>query len=47
MVSLFTNVLFLGEVEKLLWNHFNPYQCIVSTDAGTVHAIDVRLVYAK
>lgn len=31
-----------GEVEKLLWNHFNPYQCIVSTDAGTVHAIDVR-----
>ena len=32
-----------GEVERVLWNHFDPYQCIVSTDAGTIHAIDVRL----
>jgi len=31
-----------GEVERVLWNHFDPYQCIVSTDAGTIHAIDVR-----
>eukprot|EP00088_Acartia_fossae_P024420 TRINITY_DN25374_c0_g1_i1.p1 TRINITY_DN25374_c0_g1~~TRINITY_DN25374_c0_g1_i1.p1 ORF type:complete len:375 (-),score=82.31 TRINITY_DN25374_c0_g1_i1:206-1234(-) len=31
-----------GEVEAVKWNHFNPYQCIASTDAGTVHGIDVR-----
>lgn len=31
-----------GEVESVKWNHFNPYQCIASTDAGTVHCIDVR-----
>jgi len=31
-----------GEVESVKWNHFNPYMCIAATDAGTVHAIDVR-----
>jgi len=31
-----------GEVESVKWNHFNPYLCIASTDAGTVHGIDVR-----
>jgi len=31
-----------GEVEKVLWDHFNPYNCLASTDSGTVHCIDVR-----
>eukprot|EP00088_Acartia_fossae_P040928 TRINITY_DN42682_c0_g1_i1.p1 TRINITY_DN42682_c0_g1~~TRINITY_DN42682_c0_g1_i1.p1 ORF type:complete len:558 (-),score=115.32 TRINITY_DN42682_c0_g1_i1:52-1725(-) len=31
-----------GEVERVVWNHFNPYQVFASTDAGTIHAIDVR-----
>lgn len=31
-----------GEIECVKWNHFNPYQVLASTDAGTVHAIDVR-----
>jgi len=31
-----------GEVEKVLWDHFNPYTCLASTDSGTVHCIDVR-----
>jgi len=31
-----------GEVESVKWNHFNPYMFIAATDAGTVHAIDVR-----
>jgi len=31
-----------GEVEKVLWDHFNSYQCLASTDSGTVHCIDVR-----
>jgi len=31
-----------GEVERTIWNHFNPYQCLVSTDVGNIHCIDVR-----
>jgi len=31
-----------GEVETVIWNHFDPYQCLVATDAGTIHGIDVR-----
>jgi len=31
-----------GEIECVKWNHFNPYQVLASTDAGTVHCIDVR-----
>jgi len=31
-----------GEVESVIWDHFNPFQCIVATDAGTIHGIDVR-----
>lgn len=32
-----------GEVERVIWDHFNPFQCIACTDAGTIHCIDVRL----
>jgi len=31
-----------GEIERVVWDHFNPYQCLASTSAGTVHCIDVR-----
>ena len=31
-----------GEVERVIWDHFNPFQCIACTDAGTIHCIDVR-----
>jgi len=31
-----------GEVEAVIWDHFNPYQCVASTDAGSIHCIDVR-----
>lgn len=31
-----------GEVERVVWDHFNPYHCLASTDAGTVHYIDIR-----
>jgi len=31
-----------GEVERVLWDHFNPYCCLASTDQGQVHYIDVR-----
>ena len=31
-----------GEVEKVVWDHFNPYRCLASTDSGTVQCVDVR-----
>jgi periodic tryptophan protein 1 len=31
-----------GEVERVIWDQFNPFHCLASTDAGTVHCIDVR-----
>merc|ERR1719500_2755704 len=31
-----------GEVERVLWDHFTPYHCLASTEAGTLHYIDVR-----
>ena len=31
-----------GEVEKVLWNHFNPFTCLAATEKGNVHMIDVR-----
>ncbi|TRY73816.1 hypothetical protein TCAL_02578 [Tigriopus californicus] len=31
-----------GEVEKVVWNHFNPFTFLVATDTGYVQMIDVR-----
>jgi len=31
-----------GEVEKLLWNHFNPFTFLVATDKGVVQMFDAR-----
>lgn len=31
-----------GEIERVVWDHFNPYHCLASTSVGTVHCIDVR-----
>ena len=31
-----------GEVERVVWDHFNPSLCLASTEAGTVHCIDRR-----
>jgi len=31
-----------GEVERVVWDHFNPYCCLASTDQGQVQYIDVR-----
>jgi len=31
-----------GEVERVLWDHFNPSHCLASTESGTLHYIDVR-----
>ena len=31
-----------GEVEKVLWNHFNPFTILVATETGFVHMVDVR-----
>jgi len=31
-----------GEVEKVLWNHFNPFTFLVATDQGTVQLFDAR-----
>ena len=31
-----------GEVEKVLWNHFNPFTFLVATETGVVQMIDVR-----
>ncbi|KAK1119634.1 hypothetical protein K0M31_013054 [Melipona bicolor] len=32
----------LGEVDKVLWNYFDPNYCIVSTSNGYVQYIDIR-----
>lgn len=31
-----------GEVERVIWDHFNPTHCLASTEAGTLHYIDIR-----
>lgn len=31
-----------GEVERVLWNHYDPNYCIVSTDNGYIEYFDVR-----
>ncbi|KAE8747156.1 hypothetical protein FOCC_FOCC006154 [Frankliniella occidentalis] len=31
-----------GEVERVIWNHYNPFCFLASTDKGTVHYIDCR-----
>jgi len=31
-----------GEVERVVWDHFNPYCCLASTDQGQVQYIDIR-----
>lgn len=31
-----------GEVERVIWDHFNPYCCLASTEQGQVQYIDVR-----
>ncbi|XP_046420036.1 periodic tryptophan protein 1 homolog [Neodiprion fabricii] len=31
-----------GEVERVLWNHFDPNYCFISTDNGNIHYIDIR-----
>jgi len=31
-----------GEVERVIWDHFNPSYCLASTEAGTLHYIDIR-----
>lgn len=31
-----------GEVEKVLWNHFNPFTFLAATETGHVQMIDVR-----
>lgn len=31
-----------GEVERVIWDHFNPFHCLASTDKGSLHYFDVR-----
>lgn len=31
-----------GEVEKVLWDHFNPFNFLVATEKGMLHMIDAR-----
>ncbi|KAG8226415.1 hypothetical protein J437_LFUL012511 [Ladona fulva] len=31
-----------GEIERVLWNHFDPFCYFASTDIGTVHYVDCR-----
>ncbi|KAK3763000.1 hypothetical protein RRG08_041616 [Elysia crispata] len=33
---------FTGEVERALWNHFNPFNFLASTDKGMLYEVDVR-----
>lgn len=32
----------LGEVEKVMWNHFKPFQFLACTDQGNVYCMDIR-----
>jgi len=31
-----------GEIERVVWDHFNPFKCLAATDSGSVHYMDVR-----
>ena len=31
-----------GEVEKVVWNHFRPFQFLAATETGYLHTFDVR-----
>ncbi|XP_014218705.1 periodic tryptophan protein 1 homolog isoform X2 [Copidosoma floridanum] len=31
-----------GEVEKVVWNHYDPNTCFISTDNGFIECIDIR-----
>jgi len=31
-----------GEIERVVWDHFNPFRCLAATDSGSVHYMDVR-----
>lgn len=31
-----------GEVERVIWDHYNPFCFLASTDQGTVHYVDCR-----
>ncbi|XP_011685936.1 PREDICTED: periodic tryptophan protein 1 homolog [Wasmannia auropunctata] len=37
-----TNWEALGEVERVLWNHYNKNHCIISTDNGYIEYFDIR-----
>lgn len=31
-----------GEIERVVWDHFNPFCLLASTEAGSVYYVDVR-----